>query len=155
VGNMISGVLGQEVGRSVERLAGRTLDQRADIRGNVTVTARPTITPAWRLQPNLAAQGAVGDAHPAAAGTRLNPGNEVKPVLERSINEQIGALQTRLRNDPFLEVISRREWAKLCRSIPVGAANSNLPKLWLEVRPTRAFAAQPRIEATQLVLTLG
>jgi hypothetical protein len=155
VGNIVSGFLGQDAGRGIERLAGRTLDQRADIRGSVTVSARPAITPAWRLEPNLAAQVAVGDSNLSIAGIRLNVGNEVRPMLERSVNEQVGALQARLRNDPFLEVIGRREWAKLCRSIPVGATNSNLPNLWLEVRPTRAFAAQPRIEPTALVLTLG
>src|SRR5262245_21056785 len=90
VGNMISGVLGQEVGRSVERLAGRTLDQRADIRGNVTVSARPMITPAWRLEPNLGAQVSVGVADLSIAGIRLNVGNEVIRVLERSVYEQVG-----------------------------------------------------------------
>src|SRR5499433_2647007 len=155
IGNALTGFLGQDVGRSVERLAGRTLDQRADIRGNVMVSARPTITPAWRLEPNLAAQVSIGDANLSIAGIRLNIGNEVKPVLERSVNEQVSALQTRLRTDRFLEVAGRREWAKLCRSIPLGAASANLPNLWLEVRPMRAFAAQPRIEAAALVLTLG
>ena len=155
IGNALTGFLGQDVGRSVERLAGRTLDQRADIRGNVTVSARPMITPAWRLEPNLGAQVSVGDANLSIAGVRLNVGNEVKPVLERSVNEQVGALQARLRADPFLEVAGRRQWAKLCRSIPLGAASANLPNLWLEVRPVRAFAAQPRIEAAALVLTLG
>jgi hypothetical protein len=136
-------------------LAGRPFDQRADIRGNVTVTARPAITPAWRIEPHLAAQVSVGDANLSIAGARLNVANEVRPVLERSVNEQVGALQARLRNDRFLEVIGRREWAKMCRSIPLGAAGAGLPNLWLEVRPTRAFAAQPRIDETAAVLTLG
>src|SRR5262249_42882164 len=56
VGNALSGLLGRDVGRSVEKLAGRNIDQRADIRGNITVTARPAITPAWRLEPNLSTQ---------------------------------------------------------------------------------------------------
>src|SRR5262249_42298983 len=136
-------------------LAGRPFDQRADIRGNVTVTARPAITAAWRIEPHLAAQVSVGDANLSIAGARLNVANEVRPVLERSVNEQLRALQARLRNDRFLEVIGRREWAKMCRSIPLGAARAGLPNLWLEVRPTRAFAAQPRIDATAVVLTLG
>src|SRR5262249_38654558 len=108
-----------------------------------------------RVEPNLGAQVSVGDANLSIAGIRLNVGNEVKPVLERSVNEQVDALQTRLRTDPFLEVAGRRQWANLCRSIPLGAASANLPNLWLEVRPVRAFTAQPRIEAATLVLTLG
>src|SRR5262249_25078544 len=56
---------------------------------------------------------------------------------------------------PFLEVAARREWAKLCRSIPLGAAAAGMPNLWLELRPTRAIAAQPRISGTALTLTVG
>jgi len=35
-----------------------------------------------------------------------------------------------------------------------GAASS-LPALWLELRPTRAIAAQPRVDASAVTLTLG
>jgi hypothetical protein len=43
----------------------------------------------------------------------------------------------------------------MCRSVPLGASRAGAPNLWLEVRPTRAFAAQPRIDVANLVLTLG
>jgi hypothetical protein len=43
----------------------------------------------------------------------------------------------------------------MCRSISLGAAAAGMPNLWLEVRPTRAFAAQPRIDAAALTLTIG
>jgi hypothetical protein len=89
------------------------------------------------------------------AGIRLSISNEVKPVLERSVNEQVGALQGRLRNDPFLELAARAEWAKLCRSLPLGAVGAGLPNLFLEIKPTRAFAAQPRIDASAVTLTVG
>jgi hypothetical protein len=64
-------------------------------------------------------------------------------------------LQARLRSDPFLEQAARQQWAKMCRSFPLGAAAAGLPNLWLELRPTRAFAAQPRLDATAVTLTLG
>jgi hypothetical protein len=155
IGNVLGGLLGDNVGRSVQNLAGRTLDQRADVRGTVTVTARPMLTPAWRLEPNLAAQVSVADAALSLAGIRLSVANEVRPLLERSVNEQVNALQARLRSDPFLEQAARREWAKLCRSLPLGAAVAGMPNLWLELRPTRAFAAQPRVDAAAVTLTLG
>jgi hypothetical protein len=60
-----------------------------------------------------------------------------------------------VRNDPFLETIARREWSKMCRSLSLGAASAGMPNLWLEIRPTRAFAAQPRTDQTALTLTLG
>jgi hypothetical protein len=42
----------------------------------------------------------------------------------------------------------------MCRAIPLGAA-PGAPNLWLEVRPTRAIAAQPRIDQSALTLTFG
>ena len=137
------------------RWRARPLDQRADIRGNVTVTGRPVLTPAWRLEPNLTAQVSVADVALSLAGQRLSLANEVRPMLERSVDEEVRALQARLRSDPFLEQAARKQWAKLCHSFPLGAAAPGLPNLWLELRPTRAFAAQPRFDAAALTLTLG
>jgi hypothetical protein len=151
----ITGLLGKDLGRGVEKLAGRTLDQRTDIRGNVAVIAQPQLTPAWRLEPNLTTQFSIADANMTILGVRLNLSNEVRPVLERQVNEQVGRLQARLRDDPFLEQVARREWVKLCRSIPIGAAGASLPNLWLEFRPTRAIAAQPRVDAEAVTLLVG
>ncbi|HEY6994585.1 MAG TPA: DUF4403 family protein, partial [Xanthobacteraceae bacterium] len=120
-----------------------------------TVRSRPALLAAWRVEPNLAAEVAVPDASLSVLGARLNVANEIKPLLDRGVNEQVAALQARLRADPFLEVAARREWSKMCRSIPLGAAAAGVPNLWLELRPTRAFAAQPRITAAALVLTFG
>jgi hypothetical protein len=60
-----------------------------------------------------------------------------------------------VRADPFIEMAARQEWAKMCRSISLGATAPDMPNLWLEVRPTRAFAAQPRIDQKELTLTVG
>lgn len=151
----LGNVLGGDVGRQLQNLTERALDQGAQVRGSVLITARPAITPEWRLQPNLAGQVTVADAGLSLAGLRLNLANEVRPLLERSVAEQVAALQEQLRTDPIIEQAARREWAKMCRAIPVGAAGSGLPNLWLEVRPSRAFAAQPRADATALTLVLG
>ncbi|MGB7855791.1 MAG: DUF4403 family protein, partial [Pseudolabrys sp.] len=86
---------------------------------------------------------------------KLSLADAVKPLLDRTVNEQVTALQSRVRNDPFLETAARREWTKMCRSIPLGAAAAGVPNLWLELRPTRAFAAQPRINESALTLTIG
>ena len=155
LGGTITSLLDDKLARKVESFAGKTLDQRADFRGNVAVTSRPSIATNWRLEPNLTGQVSIGDNSLQIAGLKLNVGKEVKPLLDKAVNEQIAALQTRLRNDPFLENAARKEWAKLCRSIPLGGGTSGLPNLWLELRPTRAFAAQPRVDANALTLTLG
>jgi hypothetical protein len=153
--NAVTGLLGQNAGRSVEKLAGRTLDQRTDMRGNAAVVSQPVLTSAWRLEPNLTTQFSIADANMTIAGVRLNVSNEVRPLLERQVNEQVAHLQARLRNDPFLERAARREWAKLCRSIAIGAAGAGLPNLWLELRPKRAIAAQPRVDAEAVTLLVG
>jgi hypothetical protein len=154
VAGAIGGLFSENLGKGLQGLTGKAIDQRADIRGNVTITSRPALTTNWRLEPNLTAQVSIADAALSIIGVKLSITNEVKPLLDRQVGEQVAALQARLRNDPFIEQAARREWIKMCRSVPLGAA-SGMPKLWLEVRPTRAFAAQPRIDAANVTITIG
>jgi len=139
----------------VQNLAGKAFDQHADIQGSVTITAKPTIAPNWRLSPNLSAQANVVDVVLPIAGVKLSVAGQVKPFLEDAVRSQTGALEARLRDDPFLENAARSEWIKLCRAIPLGTAGQGMPSLWLEVRPTRAIAAQPKIDQRAVTLLLG
>src|SRR5262245_41630994 len=140
--------------QGTQRPVERTSDQRAEIAGNILLTARPTLVPGWRLEPNLVSQVTIADASFSIMGTKLNLSQQMKPNLERTINEQVAALQAWVRNNPLMEEVARREWEKMCRSIPLGTA-AGLPNLWIEFRPTRALAAQPRIDAAALTLTVG
>ena len=151
----ITGILGNALGRNVGNIVGRTLDQRADIRGAVTVTSRPVLLPNWRIEPNLTGNVAIGETGIQIAGVRLNLGNEMKPLLDKTVGDQIANLSNQLRNDPRLEQIARREWAKMCRSIPLGQASKDAPNLWLELKPVRASAATPRIDPNWVILTVG
>ena len=151
----IAGLVNRGLGQSVQGITGRTLDQRADVRGNVAVTARPVLTADWRVAPNLSAAVTIGEGALSIAGIKLNIAKETKPLIDRSVAEQVAALEARVRNDPFLGQAARREWAKLCRAIPLGAQRAGLPDLWLELRPTRAIAAQPRVDAAAVTLTIG
>jgi hypothetical protein len=155
IAGAITGLLGDSLGRNVGQLAGRVLDQRADIRGNVFVTSRPQLQPNWRIEPNLSGSVSIGDGGMQVAGIRLNVSDQVKPLLDKTVNEQIGNLSGRLRNDRTLETAARKEWTQMCRSIPLGQTSANAPALWLEMRPTKAFAAQPRILQDWVILTLG
>ena len=155
VGGAIGNLLGNDVGSKLQNITGKTLDQRADLRGNVMVTSRPILGTNWRIDPNLNAQVAMGDSALSIAGIKLSVANEVKPLLDRTVNEQTAALAARIRNDPVVELAARREWARMCRSISLKGVGANAPDLWLEVRPTRAFAAQPRIDQNAVTLTLG
>jgi hypothetical protein len=151
----LSSALSANLGREISGLTGRTLDQRVDLRGSVVLTTRPILNSAWRLEPNLAAQVTIAETSLSVAGVRVRVGNDIKPLIDKSVHEQIGALEARLRADSFVEVAARREWAKMCRSLSLKGAGKDAPDLWLEMRPLRAFAAQPRIEADAVVVPLG
>ena len=151
----VLGSIGGNTGRQINELANKTFDQRADVHGNVAVTARPTILPSWRIAPNLAAQVSISDVSMPVAGLRLNMANEIKPIVDRAVREQMGVLEARVRNDPTLEQTVRGEWSKLCHSYPLGVAGSGAPNLWLEIKPTRVVAAQPRVTESALNLLIG
>lgn len=153
--NAIGGLIGGNIGKQLGSISIKAINANADIRGNVIVTSRPLLTEHWRVEPNLTAQVNVGDTGITAGGMRIGVPAQVKPVLDKLVGEQVGAMQQRVRNDPILEQSARREWAKMCRSIPLPRAAPNMPDLYLELRPTKAIAAQPRVDAANLVLTLG
>src|SRR5262249_19143051 len=89
------------------------------------------------------------------AGIKVNLGSEIKPVLDPIVANQITALQGRLRNDPTIERSAREQWARMCRSIPLGGEKTGLPPLWLEMRPVPAAAAQPQVDARNVTITIG
>ena len=156
IGGAIGGLLGGgAVGKQIEDLAVKSLDQRSDFRGNVVVTSRPQITPSWRIEPNLAGRLDFGDTGTNIAGIKVNLAGEIKSVLDPIVNNQIAALQSRLRNDQMIERTAREQWAKMCRSIPLGGEKTGLPPLWLEMRPVRAAAAQPQVDARNVTITIG
>ncbi len=155
VGGALGNLIGGSLGQGVQNLAGKAFDQHADLQGTVTATSRPTIAPNWRLAPNLSGQVNVADVALPVAGIKLSVASAVKPALDAAVREQTGALETRLRSDPFIETAARSEWAKLCQSISLGAAAQGMPNLWLEVRPVRAIAAQPKIDSKAVTLLIG
>jgi hypothetical protein len=157
VSDALGGLLGSNVIKQIGGVNIKALNASAEIKGNVMITARPKLAAAWRIEPNLAAQVTLGDTNFSVAGARVNVPTQVKPLIDKTVAEQIAAAGARIRNDPAFEQNARVQWAKACRSIPLqgtGAASS-LPALWLELRPTRAIAAQPRVDAQAVTLTLG
>lgn len=154
LGGALGNLLGGNVAKQLGSINIKNLNANAEIRGSVVLTARPQLTANWRVEPGLAAQVNLGDTSVTMAGARLSVPAQVKPMIDKTVNEQIAAVQARLRNDPALEQNARREWAKLCRSIPLQGASA-LHGLFLEMKPVRAVAAQPRVDATNVTLTLG
>src|SRR5258708_860275 len=103
IAGSLGGLLGDSVGQQMQNLTGRAFDQRADVRGNVAMTARPALLPNWRLEPNLTGQVNIGDVSLSIVGVKLNVSREIKPLLDRSVADQVAALQARIRNDPVIE----------------------------------------------------
>jgi Domain of unknown function (DUF4403) len=157
VGDALGGLLGGDLGKKIGSVNIKNLNASAEIKGNVSITAHPKLAAAWRIEPNLAAQVNLGDTSLSVAGARVNVPAQVKPLIDKTVADQLAAAQARIRNDPAFEQSARVQWAKICRSIPLQGtgATSSLPPLWLELRPTRAIAAQPRVDASAVTLTLG
>ncbi|MEH2540457.1 MULTISPECIES: DUF4403 family protein [unclassified Bradyrhizobium] len=157
VGEALGSLLGGNVSKQIGSVNIKNLNASAEIKGNVVISARPQIAANWRIEPNLAAQVNLGDTSLSVAGARVNVPAQVKPLIDQNVAEQIALVQARMRNDPTFERNARVQWAKACRSIPLqgATAGSTMPALWLELRPTRAVAAQPRVDASNLTLMLG
>jgi hypothetical protein len=155
VGDVLGGLLGANAAKQIGSINIKNVNASAEIKGNVAMTARPQLAVNWRLEPNLTAQVDLSDTSLTVAGARVSVPAQMKPVIDKAVNDQLAGVEARLRNDPALESNARAQWAKLCRSIPLQGAASTLPPLWLELRPTKAIAAQPRIDASAVTLTLG
>jgi hypothetical protein len=157
IGDAIGGLLGGNLAKQIGSVNIKALNASAEIKGNVTFTSRPRLGASWRIEPNLTAQVTLADSSLSVAGARVNVPAQVKPLIDKAVADQVAAAEARIRNDPMLEKSARLQWAKACRSIPLqgAGAGSSLPPLWLELRPTAALAAQPRVDASAVTVTLG
>jgi len=156
VGNALGSLLGGKAARQIGSINIKALNASAEIKGNVTFTSRPKLAAAWHLEPNLAAQVNLGDTSLSIAGARVNVPAQVKPLIDKNVADQVNAAEARIRSDPTFEQNARVQWARACRSIPLqGTGGSSLPPLWLQLRPTRAIAAQPHVDAAAVTVTLG
>ncbi|UWU94672.1 DUF4403 family protein [Bradyrhizobium sp. CB1015] len=157
LGDALGSVLGGDAAKRIGAVNIKNLNASAEIKGNVVVTSRPKLAAAWHLEPNLGAQVNLGDTNLNVAGAKVNVPAQVKPLIDKTVGEQINAVSERIRNDPSLRENAKAQWIKACRSIPLqgSSASAALPPLWLEMKPVRAIAAQPRVDAQAVTLLLG
>jgi hypothetical protein len=157
VGDAIGGLLGGNAAKQIGAVNIKALNANAELKGSVTITSRPKLAASWHLEPNLGAQVSLGDTSLSVAGARVNVPAQVKPLIDKTVGEQLNAVGDRIRADQTLVRNAREQWAKACRSIPLqsAGATSSLPALWLELKPTRAIAAQPNVDAKAVTLMLG
>jgi hypothetical protein len=157
LGDALGSVLGGDAAKRIGAVNIKNLNASAEIKGSVVVTSRPKLAAAWHLEPNLGAQVNLGDTNLNVAGAKVNVPAQVKPLIDKTVGEQLNVVAERIRNDPSLRDNAKVQWAKACRSIPLQGTGSSaaLPPLWLEMKPTRAIAAQPRVDAQAVTLLLG
>ncbi|MFT4121758.1 DUF4403 family protein [Bradyrhizobium sp.] len=157
LGEALGNVLGGNAAKQIGAVNIKNLNASAEIKGNVVVTSRPKLAANWHLEPNLGAQVNLGDTNLSVAGAKVNVPAQVKPLIDKTVNDQINVVAERIRNDPSLRENAKVQWAKACRSISLQGSGgaSALPPLWLEMKPIRAIAAQPRVDAQALTLLLG
>ncbi|MBR0825948.1 DUF4403 family protein [Bradyrhizobium manausense] len=153
----LGGVLGNNAAKQIGAVNIKNLNASAEIKGNVVITSRPKLAANWHLEPNLGAQVNLGDTNVNVAGAKVNVPAQVKPLIDKTVGEQLNAVGERIRNDPSLRDNAKAQWAKACRSIPLQGSGTSaaLPPLWLELKPVRAIAAQPRVDAAAVTLLLG
>jgi Domain of unknown function (DUF4403) len=157
VNDALGSLLGANAAKHIGSVNIKSLNATAEIKGNVIITSRPKLAAAWHLEPNLSAQVLLGDTNLALAGARVNVPAQVKPLIDKTVGEQLNAVGERIRTDPTFAENAKVQWAKACRSIPLQGAGptASLPALWLEIKPTRAIAAQPLVDAQAVTLTVG
>lgn len=157
LGDALGSVLGKNAAKQIGGVNIKQLNASAEIKGNVIITSRPKLAASWHLEPNFGAQVNLGDTSLAVAGARVNVPAQVKPLIDKTVGEQLNAVGDRIRNDPTLRHNAQMQWAKACRSISLQGAgeSASLPALWLEMRPTRAIAAQPHVDASAVTVAIG
>jgi hypothetical protein len=155
VTDAIGSLLGAEAAKQVGSINIKNLNANAEIKGNVVITMRPRLAAAWYVEPNFGAQVNLGDTTLSVAGARVNVPAQVKPVIDKTVGEQLNLLAERIRKDPSLMRAAQAQWLRACRSLPLRSTSAALPSVWLEVRPTRALAAQPVVDANAVTVTIG
>ncbi|MGJ5206820.1 DUF4403 family protein [Bradyrhizobium sp. HKCCYLR20261] len=155
LGDALGGLLGSDAAKQIGGINIKNLNATADIKGNVLIGMRPRLAAAWAVEPNFTAQVNLGDTALTVAGARVNVPAQMKPIIDKTVNEQLAALSERLRKDPTMRRVAQAQWARACRSVPLQGSAPGLPPVWLEVKPTRALAAQPTIDVNAVTVTMG
>lgn len=155
LGDALGSLLGGNAAKQIGSINIKNVNASAEIKGNVVITMRPRIAANWHLEPNFGGQVNLGDTALSVAGAKVNVPAQVKPVIDKTVTDQLNAISEKIRSDPTLMRSAKAQWVKACRSLPLQGASAALPALWLEVKPTRALAAQPVIDANAVTATVG
>ena len=153
--NALGNLFGAKTAQQLGNISIKSLNANAAINGTATATSRPRLTPDWHFDPQLTAQVTLANNSLSVAGAKVAVPAQVKPVIDKTVNEQIGRLQQRLRTDESFRRAMQQQWARSCKSIPLPSPAPGTPPLFLEMRPVKAMAAQPQIDNAAVRLSVG
>ena len=127
----------------------KSLNANAEIKGNVIITSRPKLAAAWRIEPNLAGQVTLGDTNLTVAGARVNVPAQVKPLIDKTIADQLAAVEREFATIPR----SSATPDAMGQGVPLDSAAGRRRRFLVAgavagAAPTRAIAAQPRVDAS-------
>lgn len=153
--NTLGNLFGAKTAQKLGNISIKSLNASAAINGTATATARPRLTPDWHVDPQLTAQVALANNSLSVAGAKVAVPAQIKPVIDKTVNEQVVRLQQRLRNDEGFRRAMQQQWARACKSIALPSPAPGAPPLFLEMRPIKAMAAQPQIDSAAVKLAVG
>jgi len=153
--NALGNLFGAKAAQQIGNISIKSLNASAAINGTATATARPYLTPDWHFDPKLTAQVVLVNNSLSVAGAKVAVPAQVKPVIDKTVNEQVERLQQRLRNDESFRRAMQQQWARACKSIVLPSPAPGTPPLFLEMRPVKAMATQPQINNAAVRLAVG
>ena len=119
-----------------------------DIEGRMHGAANLTITPDWRIRPELEARIHLNDA--SVFGI-ISIRDDLAPTLQEELDRELEYLEHEMANDDSLERAARRLWGELCGTTLIRED----PELFLETIPTGLRLTQPGVVDRNLQLEVG
>src|SRR3569623_2547412 len=153
--NALSNLFGAKTAQQLGNISIKSLNANAAINGTATATARPRITPDCHFDPQLTAQVTLANNSLSVAGAKVAVPAQVKPVIDKTVNEQIGRLQQRLSSDESFRRAMQQQWARSCKSIALPSPPPAAPPQFLDMRSVKAMASQPQIDNAAVRLAVG
>lgn len=153
--NALGNLFGAKAAQQIGNISIKSLNANAAINGTATATSRPRLTTDWHVDPQLTAQVTLANNSLSVAGAKVAVPAQVKPVIDRTVSEQVGRLQQRLRSDESFRRAMQQQWARACRSLALPPPAPGAPPLFLEMRPVKAMASQPQIDNAAVRFAIG
>jgi Domain of unknown function (DUF4403) len=79
------------------------IDPHGDIRGQATMSARPSLLANWRIDPNLTGDVTITEGGLSIAGFTVDVSGDIKSAADRAVSEQLELIQGKVRNDATIE----------------------------------------------------